>query len=408
MASSESLFFSSFVPNQVDNNDKLFSNVRLLSTIGWMRCCDSKGFCLQRSQWPSHHQSFNGECQCFQEKNLSTSSLSLIKSCSPSLSSSNEQTCLSRSCLNNISNISDYRHFNRALTDCLHIPTEKSAMKTIQFSSLHSFLILMILTLALNHFSTCDTQTISWSPYYGTSLYHHRYPRITPEEFPDKSKLNNRSLTLYQASQINRIVRQPQINFSRMFKSFLKFDQLIIMYCFVEFCGPSPVVANANSHLQRNQKHFVYEVGQTATYMCNQGYKPVSGVSETHCTPAIQINTQPVNSHVISGRSKNSKRLNRDLDEETELNANGHKSEQFPGNYADKRKMSRKTDDDLIRSVYDASSITLIDGRNSDLENDSVEYHKKLKMAPRWWPPITLNCQRMYHVEIFNYSIFIF
>lgn len=145
----------------------------------------------------------------------------------------------------------------------------------------------------------------------------------------------------------------------------------------------------------------------------------MNGNAETRCSYLDQINAQASapTSHVLfpdmaksdsdsdhhvvllnSGRSKNSKRLMSDLDEEPDANANGHKVV-FPGNYADKRKMSRKTDDDLIGSVYDATSTTNLDARNSDLENDSVEYLEKRKqrmdMIPRWWPPISLNCQSM-------------
>ena len=159
--------------------------------------------------------------------------------------------------------------------------------------------------------------------------------------------------------------------------------------------------------------------------MCEQGYRAVGGVSESRCAYPDQQNapslsgggshvffpdslkSEPESEHHVvllgSGRSKNSKRLVSDLDEEPDANSNsGHRSVVFPGAYSDKRKMSRKTDDDLIGSVYEASASTNLDGRNSDLENDSIEYleKKKQKMeknvrisGPIWWPPVTLNCQ---------------
>ena len=203
---------------------------------------------------------------------------------------------------------------------------------------------------------------------------------------------------------------------------------------FAEFCAEPPLVQNAQSNLHRNQKHQVFKLGQDATYMCDQGYVAVDGVAETRCVYPDQqnvpefggvgnsggsshvffpdsIRSEPESEHHVvllgSGRSKNSKRLVSDLDEEPDVNANsGHRSVVvFPGNYltTDKRKTSRKTEDDLIGSVYDASGTANLDGRNSDLENDSVEYLEKRKQkmeksvrtsGPVWWPPITLNCQR--------------
>lgn len=157
--------------------------------------------------------------------------------------------------------------------------------------------------------------------------------------------------------------------------------------------------------------------------MCVQGYKAKGGVSVSQCSylsPGPETTSPPSGSHVhfpdsfksdadsehhvvllVSGRSKNSKRLVSDLDEEPNANANGPKSVIFTNNFVEKRKMSRKTDDDLLGSVYDTSAVTNLDGRNSDLDNDEFLVKSKQKMEksiqtsrPVWLPTVTLECRR--------------
>lgn len=153
--------------------------------------------------------------------------------------------------------------------------------------------------------------------------------------------------------------------------------------------------------------------------MCDQGYIALGGTAVTRCSVDNQVFAH--SSHVIfpdsvhfdhrpqvsllgSGRSKNSKRLMSDIDEEPDMNANGHRSILFP-TIQDKRKMSRKSDEDLIGPLYDAHP----DARSSDLDGDNVDYIDKSRkldktstsyyelnnQAARWWPPVTLNCQCM-------------
>lgn len=150
--------------------------------------------------------------------------------------------------------------------------------------------------------------------------------------------------------------------------------------------------------------------------MCDQGYTAVSGSAITRCISdsppshvifpqsITSLDHRPQVSLLGSGRMKNSKRLfSSDIDEEPDLNANsGHRS--FP--VIDKRKMSRKSDEDLIGPLYDSNH----DPRHSsEFDNDGADYLEKRKkleksltsyyelnnQAARWWPPVTLNCQCM-------------
>lgn len=183
--------------------------------------------------------------------------------------------------------------------------------------------------------------------------------------------------------------------------------------------------------------------------MCIQGYKAVGeGVFETRCSlPDAENSSPPMapstsggqfffpgdsslpkssddtaeQAHVIllgSARSKNSKRLADDLsssgdisDEEPVINSastSGHRSViNFPGSpWRGSSKAGRKAEDDLMTSMYDASPTTgsadsgSIDQWHSGHSADSLE-RRKQKMEkslrsgrPRWWPPVTLNCQR--------------
>ncbi|XP_054168833.1 sushi, von Willebrand factor type A, EGF and pentraxin domain-containing protein 1-like [Oppia nitens] len=55
------------------------------------------------------------------------------------------------------------------------------------------------------------------------------------------------------------------------------------------FCGEPPSVANAVSHLMRNQKHHVFKLDEIAVYSCDNGYRKQSGNDETKC---VQIDDQ--------------------------------------------------------------------------------------------------------------------
>lgn len=188
--------------------------------------------------------------------------------------------------------------------------------------------------------------------------------------------------------------------------------------------------------------------------MCIQGYKAVEGgVYETRCSlPDVENSSPPMppsssssggqfffpgdsslpkssddqaeQAHVVllgSARSKNSKRLADDLsasdisDEEPVINSaasstTGHRSViNFPGSpWKGSSKAGRKAEDDLMASMYDASPTTgsadssAVDQWHSGHSADSLE-RRKQKMEkslrsgrPRWWPPVTLNCQRKF------------
>lgn len=314
-----------------------------------------------------------------------------------------------------------------------------SSIKTVKSGYLGSSPLNLISTLLLiviamcNLLPSCDTQAVPYSVY--ADIPHHRYPRIdaiaeaaehaamvssinatvaTIDTLPSNDPIRpSRTMTLEQQRrqvQANRYIRQPAIN------------QL-------HFCAEPPLVSNAQSSLHRNQKHRVFPLGQVVTYMCKQGYAAVGGNAETKCTNPEPHQAVSSGSHVIfpdfndkadsespdhvvllgSGRTKNSKRLMTDLDEDHDLN-NGNRHRMiggnhliFPGNY-DKRKMSRKSDDELIGSIYDSTITANMDGRNSDLENDSEEHLERRKqkmeknirtLGPSWWPPVTLNCQQV-------------
>lgn len=81
-----------------------------------------------------------------------------------------------------------------------------------------------------------------------------------------------------------------------------------------------------------------------------------------------------------SDRSRNSKRLVEPFqNEENELDANASDLPLNRNTHQDRRKMSRKSDDELMGTVYD-SSASPFDGNG-------------IHRVAQWWPPVTLNCQ---------------
>ncbi|OTF73440.1 complement control/ sushi-like repeats protein, partial [Euroglyphus maynei] len=164
------------------------------------------------------------------------------------------------------------------------------------------------------------------------------------------------------------------------------------------FCGDPPLVPNAQSNLHRHQKHFVFPVGQEASYECEQGFRPIDGTSHTRCT--IDGVHLPSAGHVLfpdvfhsmtdadsnspnvrqgSNRSKNSKRLSDDIpdDEEHDLNSATIDKSRFGDFSGDKRKMSRKND-----------------GNDDDIDDlDSMASVNHKQQHAHWYPLVTLNCQ---------------
>ncbi|KPM04539.1 complement control/ sushi-like repeats protein [Sarcoptes scabiei] len=149
------------------------------------------------------------------------------------------------------------------------------------------------------------------------------------------------------------------------------------------FCGAPPLVPNAQSDLLRQQKHFVFQVGSEAEYLCEYGYRAVNGTSKTRCIiDGINIDTahhvlfealnSDQNSRITSDRSKYSKVMLHHDDEEPEPNSSIQRS---PNDLFNRKKSSRKNDDDLYE----------IEGQPN-----------AKKIQAHWYPPITLDCQLVY------------
>jgi hypothetical protein len=57
----------------------------------------------------------------------------------------------------------------------------------------------------------------------------------------------------------------------------------IKLYFNIDFCGDPPQVIHAQSNLMQNQKHYVFKIGEIATYSCAQGYYRISGMDQIQC-----------------------------------------------------------------------------------------------------------------------------
>ncbi|KAH9522905.1 hypothetical protein DERF_006457 [Dermatophagoides farinae] len=192
------------------------------------------------------------------------------------------------------------------------------------------------------------------------------------------------------------IKRQPPTQPSYTFNDY---NQAIKQHAFNSphlFCGDPPLVPNAQSNLHRHQKHFVFPIGQEASYECEQGFRPINdGIAQTRCTidgihlpsaghvlfPDV-FNADHSNSPNIrrngSNRSKNSKRLSDVDDEEHDLNSATIDESRFDDSkfFGDKHKMSRKNDDD------------------DDIDDlDSMANINNKQQRAHWYPLVTLNCQ---------------